>query len=381
MNRRVLLYVQHLLGVGHVKRAAAISDGLKQAGLEVTVAYGGMPVPGITFPGANVVQLPAARSADATFSGLIDADGTPLSESWWQTREQRLLEIFSEVAPALILVEHFPFGRRKFQRELVPMFKRARSTSNCKIVGSVRDILIAPTDETKTNKMITLAQDWFDSILVHSDPSVIRLEDTFPAANQIADKLTYTGYIVDQQVNRSDTDDGFDEVIVSAGGGAVGANLFRTAMDARLAGCLADRTWRFLAGGNLDPEIVHRLRSDAPNTVIVENARPDFPTLLQRAALSISQGGYNTMMDLLTSRCPAIVVPFATGGETEQTFRAEKFANANLMTHLPECDLTPQRLAETATKTMTTKKKISDTIKIDLNGRAATGRLVAEMMH
>ena len=46
MTRSVLFHVQHLLGIGHLRRAGAIARGLVAAGLDVTVASGGAPVPG-----------------------------------------------------------------------------------------------------------------------------------------------------------------------------------------------------------------------------------------------------------------------------------------------------------------------------------------------
>jgi UDP-N-acetylglucosamine:LPS N-acetylglucosamine transferase len=60
-----------------------------------------------------------------------------------------------------------------------------------------------------------------------------------------------------------------------------------------------------------------------PPNVTVEWARPDFPALLAGCALSISQAGYNTVLDLVAARRPAIVVPFDAGNETEQAIRAE----------------------------------------------------------
>ena len=38
---RVLFYVQHLLGIGHLKRAATRARACAAAGLEVTVVSGG----------------------------------------------------------------------------------------------------------------------------------------------------------------------------------------------------------------------------------------------------------------------------------------------------------------------------------------------------
>ena len=54
---RVFFHVQHLLGIGHLKRAATLANALRRAGFEVTLASGGAPLAGIP-----VLQLPAASS-------------------------------------------------------------------------------------------------------------------------------------------------------------------------------------------------------------------------------------------------------------------------------------------------------------------------------
>jgi predicted glycosyltransferase len=51
---------------------------------------------------------------------------------------------------------------------------------------------------------------------------------------------------------------------------------------------------------------------------------PDLRAELRAASASVSQCGYNTALDLLSTGVPALVVPFAEGGEDEQTRRAER---------------------------------------------------------
>ena len=68
----------------------------------------------------------------------------------------------------------------------------------------------------------------------------------------------------------------------------------------------------------------------AVDRVVIERARPDFPALLAGCAVSISQAGYNTVLDLVAAGRPAIVVPFDAGNETEQTVRAEAMERAGL---------------------------------------------------
>ena len=50
---RVLLYVQNLLGIGHLRRAAAVARGLTAQGMAVYFVSGGMPVPHLPLGGAE----------------------------------------------------------------------------------------------------------------------------------------------------------------------------------------------------------------------------------------------------------------------------------------------------------------------------------------
>ena len=58
MTVRVLFHVQHLLGIGHLTRAAALARACAEDGMEVTVASGGEPVPGVDFGRASLVAAP-----------------------------------------------------------------------------------------------------------------------------------------------------------------------------------------------------------------------------------------------------------------------------------------------------------------------------------
>jgi predicted glycosyltransferase len=42
------------------------------------------------------------------------------------------------------------------------------------------------------------------------------------------------------------------------------------------------------------------------------------------SAVSVSQGGYNTTMDILGCTTPAVVVPYGEGREDEQAARAQR---------------------------------------------------------
>lgn len=343
---KVLFHVQHLLGIGHVRRAAAITRALVDAGCAVTVAQGGFPVPGTDWGGAEVVPLPPVRSADTGFRTLLDADNRPIDAGWKKRRTADLLALLARTRPDVVLVETYPFGRRAFAFELTPLLEIARRAAPRPLIAcSVRDILVDKKDPAKVEAMADTARALFDLVLVHGDPAVIPFEASFPPAPRIADLIRYTGYVGARSRLKAPPGEGEDEVVVSVGGGAVGADLLRAALAARPLSTLRDARWRLLAGPDLPAGQVVELTAAAPDGVIVEPARPDFPSLLSRCRLSVSQAGYNTVMDVMRAGCRAVFVPFAAAGETEQTRRAELLAARGHCLVVPEAGLTPDRLA------------------------------------
>ena len=61
MTLSVFISVTHLLGIGHLARAAAIGRHLAAKGHRVTLASGGMPAPVVAMTGITLVQLPPVR--------------------------------------------------------------------------------------------------------------------------------------------------------------------------------------------------------------------------------------------------------------------------------------------------------------------------------
>ena len=345
---KVLFYVQHLLGIGHVKRATTLARAMAGEGLEVTVVSGGADVQVVDAAGMAFVQLPPVRASDRNFGGLVDALGEPLSEALKAQRRDTLLQCFNQVRPDALMIELYPFGRRQLRFELIPLLEAARAAKpRPRIISSVRDILVEKNRPGRDAEMVAAARQYFDDIFIHGDPGLIPFEQTFPRAAEISDLMHYTGYVVEQdKISGASGDQGSGEVIVSSGGGAVGALLLNTAIDARPGSQLAHLPWRLLAGYSLDEAAFAALKQRAPAGVIVERARPDFIDLLKNCVLSISQGGYNTVMEVLATGARGIAVPYAGGQEIEQTLRARLLEERGLIHQIPEGELTKDRLIE-----------------------------------
>lgn len=345
---KALVHVQHLLGTGHVVRAAALARALAAHGVATTLVSGNRIPPTLDTAGLEVVELPAARAGDEAFSSILDEAGRAIDGAWKARRRDRLLNIFHRVAPDILVTETWPFGRNAFAFEMEPLVEATRSLAVRPLVAaSVRDILVRKADPGKERRMVERARRGYDLVLVHADPAFMRLDDSFGFAGEVVDLTRYTGYLeTGAETPEPPPGDGNDEVIVSCGGGAVGAALLTTALEARaLSRRARNAPWRVLVGGDLDDLVLVGLKSRAGAGIVVERARRDFPGLLKRARLSVSQCGYNTAIDIMAANCPAVFVPFARGAETEQTQRAETLAARGLAVVVPEADLTPDRLA------------------------------------
>src|SRR5208282_4822538 len=113
-------------------------------------------------------------------------------------RRSVLLAAFADEQPDALLIEAFPFGRRAFRFELDGLIEAARARRpRPLILCSLRDIVVSPNDPRRPKEIVDRVRDHFDFVLVHGDPAFIPLEDSFPLASEISNKLIYTGYVAE----------------------------------------------------------------------------------------------------------------------------------------------------------------------------------------
>ncbi|ADU64301.1 MAG: hypothetical protein KUA35_06045 [Pseudodesulfovibrio sp.] len=381
---RVLFYCQHVLGVGHVFRSLEIVRAL--ANHEVVMVTGGAE---IDFePLANMVheRLPGLMMSPDFKTFIPMEPGLSLDEVRAR-RLDRFRAVMAQYRPDILLVELFPFGRRAFRFELLPILKgvRAGEWGRCKTACSLRDILVEKPDPAKyARRVLDMLNPHFDLVLVHADPTLVTLDETFPAMADIAPPVRYTGYVAARSAPGAGTalrhELGLDTplIVASAGGGQVGNELIRAAIHSSII--LAETHPHALMAftGPYAPDADHaRCQALAANHphITVRRFTSRFPAYLDAANLSLSLGGYNTTMNLLAANTYGLILPFTQN--REQAMRTSRLEQRHAVGLLAPADLDPARLATRITQALT---RTTTATPLNLDGAAATARNLEELV-
>lgn len=347
-NPGLLLYCQHSVGLGHLARSLNLAGALA-ARFDVVLLNGGRLPESVRIPtGVELVNLPALGH-DAGYE-LISHDAAMSVEQALACRHTLILDALARTSPRVVVIELWPFGRKKFAPELEALVRAgAHSAEPPVVLCSVRDILVnqrrdqARHDERAAERINA----WFDGVLVHADPRFARLEESFRPATPLRVPVHYTGFVAPSAPVRPTRP--ARRVLVSTGGGMVGEPLAWAAAEAHVE--IAARTGlrtTIVAGPFLPPAVRDRLtrRAAASSDLEVIPRVDDLCAEICGSAVSVSQCGYNTAMDLLRARRPSVVVPYSEGKEDEQGRRARRLAQMGVVHVLDPDDMTPARLTE-----------------------------------
>ncbi|MEO1134911.1 MAG: glycosyl transferase, partial [Cyanobacteria bacterium J06639_1] len=156
-----MFYCQHILGIGHLVRSMEIVKGLLQD-FEVCFINGGKIVPDFEVPaGVRLVNLPAVET-DTEFRELKPVDPDLTMAEVEERRRNTLLTVLDLYRPDVLVVELFPFGRRRFSFELIPLMERAKDLGT-KVACSLRDIVVTKQDRARHEaKICRLMNAYFD---------------------------------------------------------------------------------------------------------------------------------------------------------------------------------------------------------------------------
>lgn len=341
----LLFYCQHSLGMGHLVRSLALATSLAER-FRVVLLNGG-PLPrALTPPDAvEVISLPPLGMAPD--GSLFSHDRRRRLERAQQRRQDLILSAFQTLCPQVVFIELFPFGRKKFAGELLPLLEKARNMGAQRplVLCSLRDILVSQRrDQAQHDERASLlANQYFDAVLVHADPTFARLEESFRPRSALRLPVYYTGFVVaGMPPIPASTRPSSRQIVVSAGGGVVGEPLLREAIEAHALLWPATGLRMQVVAGPFLPEAAWQSLCAAvrgQQGLELRRMLPHLGARMHTAVASISQCGYNTALDILQAQVPALVVPFVTAQEDEQMRRARRLEQLGAVRVLD-----PQRL-------------------------------------
>lgn len=377
---KVLFYCQHILGMGHLVRSMEIVRSLLPD-FKVSFLNGGQAIEAFQFPSElEVIQLPAIET-DPEFSELKPVDSSLSLEEVQGLRCQHILNAFDQVLPDILIVELFPFGRRRFSFELIPLLERAKAAGT-KVVCSLRDIVVIKPQKQQKNeaKICKFMNEYFDLLLVHGDPKFIRLEETFSRVSDINCPIVYTGYVGQKTSDRPKIELQTPSILASVGGGRFGHELLECVVET--APFLASRIPHhlYVFTGPFAPEsLLKKLQGWAKEqaNITVDRYTSDFLSYMQQADLSISMSGYNTTMNVLMTGTRSMMMAFTGNEDREQMMRSQRLETlGRIQTILPE-DLQPKYFADRIVSYLQTQP---NPIEFDFSGADMTATCLKHLV-
>jgi predicted glycosyltransferase len=370
-RRRILYYCQSLVGMGHLTSSLRIARALLDDDHDVDFIQGGLDVRnGLEHPHYRNLKLPTLLH-DSDTGGIVDAEGGTEIDALWQARAAAMTAFLQPPYDAIV-VEFFPFGRRRFRSEIHALFDAVRAASGpVPVFCNVREVLI-PADDRTEQRIVAMVKRDIDKIFVRGDPDIVRLDETFGRIDEIRDRVVYTGYVAPEPPAAFPPRR--KKILVSQGGGELGREMLSAAI--RTAPLLPGYQFLVAAASRTASEGLAALRAEVcSDNVQIVPFLADFQRHLLESALSINLGGDNTLMDVITTRTPSLAYP--SQHDSEQGFRIDKLAAAGFVRAIGPADLEPARLKSSIEQVLASPYPARS---IATDGARVTARLIGAIL-
>ena len=389
--KKIMFYCQNLLGIGHLVRTTEIIRSLTKE-FKVCLVDGGEIVEGFDIPKeVEVVRLPAIR---AEYKQIKVVDSSLSLEELQQLRKQKLLQTFEQFQPDCLVTEGYPFSKKKsLSFELVPLLEMIQSRGRkTKVICSLRDIVMVKQYSDRAQeeaKRYQFMNQYYDMLLIHSDPKIHRLEENFSRAKDLTCSIHYTGYVAQSPLENPifTTEDlvGLNKqdpmILVSVGGGRLGHDLLDCMIDtASIIQKQLPHHLQVFTGPFIPEEKFRQLQTLAENlsNITIRRYTSNLLSYMEKANLSISLGGYNTTMNILRTEVNAMIYP--SNKDSEQMIRAEKLEKLGILKVIRLEDLQSDRLAQKIITCLKQDSLINSRELLQLEGAQKTAQLLKELV-
>ncbi len=343
---------------------------------------GGAPVPRPPLP--PTVHLVPVRRLCRVDDALVPlaGDGAPAAPlaDVLAARRRLLEEAIAAIRPDVVVVEHFPFSKWTLADEILGAVRRARAArAAVRVVCSVRDVVARTRFETGGDRVraAPTLNAHFDALLVHGDPRLVRLEDSFSDVPVITIPIVYTG-IVSEKMSTVDALAGDrPRIVASSGGGSEGIALAHAVVRAfrAVADALPGAELSLYTGLFFSREAIASLGVEARRAAIrLEPFSSRFLAQLAAADVSVSRAGYNTCANVLEARVRAVLVP--STHRSDQCLRAARLQAAGFAHVLAAHPPVPEAIAAAVLRAAARPRPIVD---LDLDGAERSAVVIADL--
>jgi len=336
-----LFFTNECVGLGHLKRALALASAVTERDPEASaLIVTGSPVE-IAHPvpqRVDTVKLPmvARDSSGLQRAGRLGIDLPDVREM----RSQLALAAAESLAPSVAIVDKTPLG---LGDELVPALEWLHEAGT-KLVLGLRDIEDRPARvrrEWNRPEVRRTFERLYDAVLVYG-PNGTRSDALSCLDWDPALPVHHVGYVAAPATDDPPGMEG-DYVLVTAGGGADGARVLATFLDAVRAKPLPLPA--LVVTGPLMPEDdVRDLHARARGLdVELKTFHPALESAIGSARAVVAMAGYNTVSELMRTGRPAVIVP-RVRPSSEQALRAESLRRSGRAEVIHPDDLDPERM-------------------------------------
>ena len=368
-NPKILLYSHDTFGLGNIRRTLLLAQELidQYPRAAVLLITGSQMIHSFRIPkGVDYIKLPCLDRIDAEryeSRFLLEC-----SEAVKRTRSAIIERTVLGFAPDLMIVDKRPAG---VDGELTDTLAALRECNfPTRLVLGVRDILDEPrkTRETlRNNHSFDFIRDYYDEVWIYGSQSIFDTVREYAFPEDIARITHYCGYLKRPTV-APHSNDGPPRVLVTTGGGGDGSRMIQAYLEglSNLPRNVALRS-TVVFGPQMSATTQSSFIDKFGYLTDVEfrEFEAELAPLYAEADLVVSMAGYNTVCELLSSGCNAILVPRAEPVK-EQLIRARLLAAEGLFDLMEPAELSPETLITKVLASL--KPTVNRPIRFDLQG-------------
>ncbi len=347
---RILLWTHNSFALGHLYRTCSIARSIRAlSNDDILVVTGArFSFQALLPKSIEVVKLPSFSGRitekgyeyhPASLSGLSISEITKL-------RSNLLQSLFQDYWPDIFLVDHQPTG---LNGELYGLIYENRLNSGKwkgrLILGTrgVIDNAISGGKYLNKHHGIEVLNQAYNQVLVYSDPRICDFVAEYSLPSTLEKKVNYMGYVnpnayINQKsdiLNKSESINVLEKklIVVGVGGGRDGYTFIEKAIKilGEIENSLISSMQILIVTGPYMPDNEKKLLEKICLEYLelsdfrIETYLNEYNEILQRSDLFIGMGGYNTLVQIIASKIPALILP-RIFPETEQLVHTQKLA-------------------------------------------------------